>query len=161
VKTGSAADEVLIDLLPQPESNVRIDVATGAGDDRIDVRSHSELGPIDLSLAIHPGTSLGVVPESGDKVLVEFEHGDFNRPVIIGTLWNGNSPPQSGKEGSYRSTLRGQQVLFDLDVLGSAGADAVASMPLVSERRTVDTIKYIIDISAAWRVAMTRLPIPV
>jgi uncharacterized protein involved in type VI secretion and phage assembly len=36
------------------------------------------------------------LPEVNDEVLVAFEHGDFNRPYIIGTLWNGkDSPPES------------------------------------------------------------------
>ncbi len=33
------------------------------------------------------------MPEVGDEVLVAFEHGDFNRPYIIGTLWNGKDKP--------------------------------------------------------------------
>ncbi len=34
------------------------------------------------------------LPEIDDEVMVEFEEGDFSRPVIVGSLWNGptNSP---------------------------------------------------------------------
>ena len=41
--------------------------------------------------AIGAGNGRGVVwmPEINDEVLVAFEHGDFNRPYIVGTLWNG------------------------------------------------------------------------
>lgn len=36
-----------------------------------------------------------VVPEVGDEVLVGFLNGDPDRPVILGSLWNGSDPPPS------------------------------------------------------------------
>ena len=33
------------------------------------------------------------LPEINDEVLVAFEHGDFNRPYILGGVWNGKFPP--------------------------------------------------------------------
>jgi uncharacterized protein involved in type VI secretion and phage assembly len=41
------------------------------------------------------GTERGIyfLPEIDDEVLVAFEHGDFNRPYIIGGLWNGQDAP--------------------------------------------------------------------
>ena len=36
------------------------------------------------------------MPEIDDEVLVAFEHGDFNRPYIVGYIWNGvDTPPES------------------------------------------------------------------
>ena len=36
------------------------------------------------------------LPEINDEVLVGFEHGDINRPFIIGNVWNGqDSPPET------------------------------------------------------------------
>ena len=33
------------------------------------------------------------MPEKGDDVLVAFEHGDFDRPHVVGFMWNGQSKP--------------------------------------------------------------------
>lgn len=33
------------------------------------------------------------MPEKGDDVLVAFEHGDFDRPYVVGFLWNGQAKP--------------------------------------------------------------------
>jgi len=33
------------------------------------------------------------MPEKGDDVLVAFEHGDFDRPHVVGFMWNGQAKP--------------------------------------------------------------------
>ncbi len=44
---------------------------------------------------IGAGNQRGILwlPEVDDEVLIAFEHGDFNRPYIIGSLWNGKDAP--------------------------------------------------------------------
>jgi len=58
------------------------------------------------------------LPEVGDEVLVAFEHGDINRPYVIGALWNGkDKPPLTNDDGKNNVRLiqsrSGHQVIFD------------------------------------------------
>lgn len=39
------------------------------------------------------GHGFQVLPEVNDEVLVVFEHGDLNHPIVIGSLWNGQDKP--------------------------------------------------------------------
>ncbi|MBI5083462.1 MAG: hypothetical protein HZB13_02545 [Acidobacteria bacterium] len=36
-------------------------------------------------------------PEIGDEVMVSFEFGDTNRPIIVGSMWNGVERPPAGE----------------------------------------------------------------
>ncbi len=55
------------------------------------------------------------MPEVNDEVLVAFENGDFNRPYIVGSLWNGkDEPPESWTDAvqgnkSQRRTLKSRE----------------------------------------------------
>jgi uncharacterized protein involved in type VI secretion and phage assembly len=45
------------------------------------------------------GRGIEFIPEVNDEVLVAFEHGDMNRPLVLGALWNGlDSPPHSSSQ---------------------------------------------------------------
>ena len=51
----------------------------------------------DWARTVQPGAGPGrgalVVPEVGDEVLVSFEHGSFQRPYVVGGLYNGVDEP--------------------------------------------------------------------
>lgn len=59
------------------------------------------------------------VPEVGDEVLMVFEHGDPNRPYVVGSLWNGKDPlPEPGHpdgEDNHKviETRSGHKMTFD------------------------------------------------
>lgn len=75
------------------------------------------------------GADRGAVfrPETGDEVLVLFEHGDMRFPYVIGALWNGKDamPSERGADGDNAVRLiksrSGHQVVID----DTAGAEKV------------------------------------
>jgi len=66
-----------------------------------------------------PGRGAFFRPEVGDEVVVGFEMGDVNRPVILGALWNDQHAPPSSADTSETNNTRtimsrsGHQVTFD------------------------------------------------
>jgi uncharacterized protein involved in type VI secretion and phage assembly len=42
------------------------------------------------------------MPEKGDEVLVAFEQGDFDHPIVVGFMWNGN---QRAPEPDYQNRV--------------------------------------------------------
>ncbi|MGD9932226.1 MAG: VgrG-related protein [Dehalococcoidia bacterium] len=61
-----------------------------------------------------------LIPNVDDEVLVAFEQGEFNRPYVIGSLWNGkDAPPSDGTNAQNAHdvhellTLKGSKFLID------------------------------------------------
>jgi uncharacterized protein involved in type VI secretion and phage assembly len=48
------------------------------------------------------------LPEIDDEVLVAFEHGDINRPYIIGSVWNGKDNPPENIKNSVTGNGKGK-----------------------------------------------------
>jgi uncharacterized protein involved in type VI secretion and phage assembly len=59
------------------------------------------------------------IPEVDDEVLILFEHGDADRPVVVGSLWNGkDKPPDKNPGGNPRRVIKsraGSKITFDDD----------------------------------------------
>jgi uncharacterized protein involved in type VI secretion and phage assembly len=57
------------------------------------------------------------IPEVDDEVLVIFEHGDVNRPLVVGALWGGkDKPPDKNPGGNPRRVIKsreGSKITFD------------------------------------------------
>lgn len=65
------------------------------------------------------GAEMGTyfLPEVDDEVLVAFEHGNPDYPIVLGSLWNGTAkPPEAVEEKNNMRTIRsrsGHTVRFD------------------------------------------------
>jgi len=58
------------------------------------------------------------LPEVEDEVLVAFEHGNINRPYVIGALWNAvDKPPETNSDGKNNirkiRSRSGHEIIFD------------------------------------------------
>jgi uncharacterized protein involved in type VI secretion and phage assembly len=60
-----------------------------------------------------PDRGLYMMPEPDDEMIVGFLHGDFNRPVVLGALWNGQSevPSADPRQRMIRS-VNGHTIRF-------------------------------------------------
>lgn len=65
------------------------------------------------------GTNRGMVfvPETGDQVMVGFEHGDPNRPYVMGSMFHGSNGAGGGANNAVKSifTRSGIQIVFNDD----------------------------------------------
>ena len=66
------------------------------------------------------GASRGcyALPEVGDQVLVVFEHGDADRPIVVGALWSTAQPPPEtnaggGNPAALVKSRAGHRIIFD------------------------------------------------
>ncbi|HTJ43836.1 MAG TPA: phage baseplate assembly protein V [Kofleriaceae bacterium] len=74
-------------------------------------------------ISVGAGKSRGwfFIPEVDDEVMLAYEHGDPNRPIVLGAIWNGkDKPPDNNKSGDNpRRVIKsreGSRVLFDDDL---------------------------------------------
>ena len=115
-RSGSMAEQVMPDELAQRWSGAVTAVVTNADDPdnygRVKVKfpwmtddAESWWARV-VSAGAGPEAGLYAIPDVGDEVLVVFEHGDFNRPFVLGGLWNGQAalPPAAGSGGEQPQT---------------------------------------------------------
>ena len=71
-----------------------------------DKRAHSYWARVASLMA---GAQRGAyfIPDVGEEVLVAFEHGELDRPVIIGVLWNRDARPPVEMDEAGKNNVRG------------------------------------------------------
>jgi uncharacterized protein involved in type VI secretion and phage assembly len=88
-------DHVLVKVVdtrdPEGLGRIRVVFPVMPATSASDMRFRSEWARLLLPPGGPAGTSF--LPEVDDEVLVGFEHGDTARPVILGRLWDGRTPP--------------------------------------------------------------------
>jgi uncharacterized protein involved in type VI secretion and phage assembly len=98
------------------------------------------------------GADRGAVfrPETGDEVLVLFEHGDMRFPYVIGALWNGKDgmPSERGADGDNAVRLiksrSGHQIVID----DTSGAEKVIVRDKAGNSVELSSGGVVIDSSA-------------
>ncbi len=97
------------------------------------------------------GEKMGVyfLPDPGDEVLVAFEEGELERPIVIGGLWNGRDlPPEDNADGQNNKRLirsrGGHEICFEdqdgggLVLKTSTGQKIVLKGPQGQETITIE-----------------------
>jgi uncharacterized protein involved in type VI secretion and phage assembly len=91
----------------------------------------------------HAGKDRGMffIPQVGDEVVVAFEHGDTRRPLIIGSLFNGQDKPPTELLATT-SSGGGKDPLFGVKTPHEAFVESTQQMTLRShEKMTIEVKK--------------------
>jgi uncharacterized protein involved in type VI secretion and phage assembly len=100
------------------------------------------------------------LPEKDDQVLVVFEHGEVERPIVIGSLWNKNEPPPetnaNGKnEVKVIKSKTGHRIIFD----DTEGAEKVTVVDSTKKNKVVlDVAAKTVNDRVQRRTSRSRRP---
>lgn len=100
------------------------------------------------------------IPEVNDEVLVGFEHGDFDHPYVVGSLWNGvDDPPSEGSDAvksgevvkRVLKTRSGHVIVFD-DTQGAGKIEVIDETG--SNKVTIDSAKNTVTVEAGMEIVL-------
>ena len=90
------------------------------------------------------------LPETDDQVLIVFEHGDINRPLVIGALWSKKQEPVE-TNGSAKNNTKliksraGHRLIFD----DQQGAEKITIVDKTKKNKIViDSVNKIVKIES-------------
>ena len=93
---GSRGNSVMVGIVTNskdPENMARVKVKYPTISDQLE----SDWVRVATPMA-GPGRGFLFVPEVNDEVLIAFEHGDMDKPYIVGALWNGKDKPPEASD---------------------------------------------------------------
>lgn len=121
----------------------------------LDDTLRSDWAPV-ASVMAGPGRGLFFMPEIDDQVLVAFQHGRFEHPVVLGFMWNGvDRPPSDEPRERMIRSKNGHTIRF-LDSTPTAGSLGA----LIIEDGHGNTISLSNGQIAINAVAMVRIDAP-
>lgn len=130
-----------------PENRSRVKVDIPAFGDQVE----SAWAPV-----ASPGAGITFLPEPGDTVLLAFAHGDVNRPYVLGTVQNGQTPPPyANADGQNNERViqsrSGHTITFD----DSDGGETITIVDASGENEIViDTQENEIKIKSAGNIVL-------
>lgn len=74
--------------------------------DKNDRRAHSYWARVATMMG-GGGRGSYFIPDVGEEVLVAFEHGELDRPIVIGVLWNKEAKPPEKMDDEGKNNIRG------------------------------------------------------
>ncbi len=90
------------------------------------------------------GRGMQFLPENGDQVLVAFELGCFDRPIVIGSLWNKqDQPPEANEDGANNVKLIKTRSGNEIRIIDE---DGKASIEIRSGGRTISITDDVIKL---------------
>lgn len=93
---------------------------------RVQVRYPGLFGKVISTWArvVQPDIGTYFMPDVGDDVMVSFDKGDFDRPIVTGTFWNvTKTPPEAPSPANLKKVIQsrlGNKITLD-DTLGDGG----------------------------------------
>jgi uncharacterized protein involved in type VI secretion and phage assembly len=91
-------------------------------------------------------------PEQGDEVVVAFEHGDANFPIIIGAVWNQNDPVPAQADTSKTNNVR--------TIVSRSGHEITLDDTAAAQKVTIKTQggqSLVLDDTGAGTVTLTAM----
>lgn len=80
-------------------------------------------------LTPHAGADHGwyVIPEIDDEVLIGYEHGDYNQPIVLGSLYNGkDTPPADGPDAKNEVKLFSTKSGAQIKITDTSGSEEIS-----------------------------------
>ncbi len=103
------------------------------------------------------GTGRGFlfIPEVNDEVLVAFEHGDFNRPYVLGALWSKPDPPPLPADQAANKRIIKTRSGHIIQLDDTAGAEKIEVIDKTGNNKVIiDTAANKITVEATTEVAI-------
>src|SRR4030095_16822001 len=107
-----------------------------------------------------PSRGTYVLPEIDDQVLVVFEHGDIDRPIVMGSLWRKQQETVEIQQSANNNTKHiksrsGHRIIFD----DKEGAEKIVIVDKTNKNKIVlDSVDKVVKIESDGDIEIKAKP---